>query len=167
MSPDGPIADPASPGGPLGPLVDPWRGRVARARVARLATVTAAGRPHAVPCCFVLVGTDGGDVVYSAVDAKPKATLALKRLDNVAAHPWASLLVDRYREDWSALWWVRLDGPARVVTDPAEAEVARSGLRAKYAQYRSVGLPGAVLAVAVTGWRCWPSGRPAGGGPAD
>ena len=125
--------------------------------MARLATVTVADRPHVVPCCFVLVDGDRGDVVYSAVDAKPKSTLALKRLDNVTAHPWASLLVDRYREDWSALWWVRLDGPARVVADPGEAETARSGLRAKYPQYGSVGLPGAVLAIDVTGWRSWPS----------
>jgi PPOX class probable F420-dependent enzyme len=155
---DDPAAFARSSNSGAGPLTDPWRRRVARARVARLATVTATDRPHAVPCCFVLVRDDRGDVVYSAVDAKPKSTLALKRLANVAARPWASLLVDRYREDWSALWWVRLDGPARVVVDPTEAEAARAALRAKYPQYRSVGLPGAVLAVDVTDWRSWPTG---------
>jgi len=124
--------------------------------VARLATVTRAGRPHVVPCCFIVVPGRSGDVAYSAVDGKPKSSPALKRLENVAATPWASLLVDHYVEDWSALWWVRLDGPARVVADPAEAEAARSGLRAKYPQYGSVALPGPVLAVEIGRWRHWP-----------
>lgn len=156
MTRDDPSRDARPPGVRRGPLVEPWRDRVVQARVARLATVTPTGRPHGVPCCFVLVAGRSGDVAYSAVDAKPKSSLALRRLENVAANPWASLLVDHYVEDWSALWWVRLDGPARVVADPDEAEVARSGLRAKYAQYRSVGLPGPVLAVDVGRWRPWP-----------
>src|SRR4051812_30954340 len=81
------------------------RRRVHDARVARLATVTSEGRPHVVPCCFVLAGN--GDVMYSAVDGKPKSTLELRRLANIHAHPHASLLVDHYADDWSALWWVR------------------------------------------------------------
>src|ERR671910_394708 len=81
------------------------RRRVFEARVGRLATGTAAGRAHLVPCCFML----DGDTVFSAVDAKPKSTLALRRLDNLRAHPAASLLVDHYSDDWSQLWWVRLD----------------------------------------------------------
>ena len=43
------------------------RRRFAAARVARLATADAAGRPHIVPVTFAV----DGDVVYSAVDAKP------------------------------------------------------------------------------------------------
>ncbi len=73
------------------------RRRVAEARVGHLATVTPQGRPHVVPCCFVL----DGDRIVSAVDAKPKSTLALARLANLRAHPEAALLVDRYDEDWS------------------------------------------------------------------
>ena len=55
------------------------RRRVAEARVGRLATVTPSGRPHIVPCCFVL----DGDTVYSAVDDKPKSTFDLVRLENL------------------------------------------------------------------------------------
>ena len=58
---------------------------------------------------------DDGEVVYSAVDGKPKSTLALRRLDNVRAHPATTLLVDHYADDWSTLWWIRLDGRARVL----------------------------------------------------
>ena len=59
------------------------RRRFAAARVARLATVDAVGRPHIVPVTFAV----DGDVVFSAVDAQPKRGTALKRLANVAANP--------------------------------------------------------------------------------
>lgn len=129
------------------------RERLAAARVAHLATVTAEERPHVVPCCFVL----DRDTIYSAVDAKPKSTLALRRLANIAANPAAALLVDHYRDDdWSALWWVRLDGLARVVTDPAERSRALTLLASKYLQYEHTPPPGDVIAIDVTAWRGWP-----------
>jgi PPOX class probable F420-dependent enzyme len=128
------------------------RRRVSEARVGRLATVTAAGRPHVVPCCFVL----DGDTVFSAVDAKPKSTLALRRLDNLRAHPAASLLVDHYSDDWSELWWVRLDGDGRVVTGGAERDRAIALLAGKYEQYVATPPPGPVIALDVTAWRSWP-----------
>lgn len=133
------------------------RQRVVDARVGRLATVRDDGRPHLVPCCFALVG----DIVYSAVDTKPKSTMALRRLANLRANGHASLLVDHYDDDWSALWWIRLDGSARVLdatTDPgAAAEQARALdlLAAKYPQYRERRPPGAVLALDVERWRAW------------
>lgn len=128
------------------------RERVAAARVARLATVTADERPHVVPCCFALAA----DTIYSAVDGKPKTTLALQRLANVEANPGASLLVDHYDDDWSALWWVRLDGRARVVDDAGERESALALLAAKYPQYARTPPAGAVLAIEVSAWRAWP-----------
>lgn len=128
------------------------RERVASARVGRLATVTTGGRPHVVPCCFALVG----DAVYSAVDAKPKSTLALRRLENIRAHPTTSLLVDHYGEDWSELWWVRVDGHARIVDGGPERHAALEQLSEKYEQYRHEAPPGPVIAIDVTGWRAWP-----------
>jgi PPOX class probable F420-dependent enzyme len=127
------------------------RAAVTGARVARLATVRADGRPHVVPVCFVLLG----DTVYSAVDHKPKRGPRLARLANVEANPVASLLVDRYGEDWSTLWWVRLDGPAVVVSDPAEAAAAIAALVAKYPQYEDRPPDGPVLAVTVDSWTGW------------
>ena len=125
--------------------------RAAAAPVARLATVDADGRPHLVPCCFALEG----DVAYSVVDHKPKRTTALRRLDNIRAHPAVCLLVDHYEDNWSALWWVRLDGTARVLTDGPEHERAIAALIAKYPQYRAVPLSGAVVAIDVAGCRAW------------
>src|SRR4051794_34040277 len=108
------------------------RSRVRDARVARLATVTPEGQPHLVPCCFVL----DGNVLYSAVDGKPKSTLNLRRLANLRANNQATLLVDHYTETWSELWWVRVDGRGRVVDRGEERDDAITRLTEKYEQYR-------------------------------
>jgi hypothetical protein len=57
----------------------------------------------------------------------------------------ACLLVDRYSEDWSALWWVRLDGRARIVGDPDEKAHAIAALVDKYEQYADRAPTGPVL----------------------
>jgi PPOX class probable F420-dependent enzyme len=129
------------------------RRRVAEARVGRLATLTPEGRPHIVPCCFVL----DDQTVYSAVDAKPKSTLALRRLENVRAHPSCSLLVDHYADDeWADLWWIRVDGSGRVIEQGEERARAVDLLKAKYRQYRETTPPGAVVALDIERWRTWP-----------
>ena len=127
------------------------RGLVSPAPVARLATVRRDGHPHVVPVCFVITE----DVVYSAVDGKPKRHRHLQRLSNVRATGTASLLVDEYDEDWSRLWWVRLDGRARLVDDTAEAERAIHALSDKYPQYRDQPPSGPVLAIDVQRWVGW------------
>jgi PPOX class probable F420-dependent enzyme len=124
--------------------------RLGEARVGRLATVGPA-EPHLVPCCFVVDGA----VAYSAVDDKPKRSPRLQRLADVAAHPVATLLVDHYDEDWSTLWWIRVSGPARVVTGGPEHDRAVGLLRAKYEQYRHHSLTGPILAIELAHWRTW------------
>ena len=128
------------------------RARFASARVARLATADAQGRPHVVPFVFALVG----DTVVSAVDAKPKRSTALRRLANVAANPAVAVLADHYEDDWTALWWVRGDGRGRVVdAASAEGRHALELLADRYAQYRAEPPPGPVLAVDVARWSGW------------
>ena len=126
------------------------RARFAAARVARLATADAAGRPHLVPIAFAVAG----DTIYSAVDAKPKRTRALRRLANVRANPAVSLLVDHWdEEDWARLWWVRADGRGRVLApDEAEARHAVELLRERYPRQRA---DGEVLAADVGRWSGW------------
>ena len=131
------------------------RRRFASARVARLATVGADGRPHLVPMAFALAG----ETVYSAVDAKPKRTRALRRLANVAAEPRVAILADHYEEDWGALWWVRADGTGRILdAGEPEGRNALGLLAGRYAQYRDAPPAGPVLAVDVARWSGW-SGR--------
>jgi PPOX class probable F420-dependent enzyme len=131
--------------------VTEMRRRVGAARVARLATVDADGHPHLVPICFALLG----DTVYSAVDHKPKRGTRLRRFDNVRASGHACVLVDEYDEDWSRLWWVRLDGYGRVVTDATEAARAVAALADRYPQYTGRPPHEPVLAVVVTHWSGW------------
>jgi PPOX class probable F420-dependent enzyme len=127
------------------------RALVSPARVGRLATVRSDGHPHVVPICFVI--TD--DVIYTAIDEKPKRHRHLQRIGNITATGTASLLIDEYSDDWSRLWWVRLDGRARLVDDAAEAERAIRSLSDKYPQYRDQPPPGPVLAVEVERWVGW------------
>ncbi len=122
---------------------DQARARFVTAAVARLATVRPDGAPHIVPVCFAVAeGT-----IYTAVDGKPKRTTDLARLANIAAEPRVALLADRYDDDWTRLWWVRVDGDARVVTDATERERALAALRTAYSQYAATPPGGAVVAV--------------------
>ena len=105
------------------------------ARVARLATVSAAGQPHCVPVCFAVCE----DIVIIALDEKPKRVdvLRLKRVRNVQENPAVSLVIDHYSENWSELHFVMLEGKARL-RELKEGELV--ALRAKYPQYRSMQL---------------------------
>jgi PPOX class probable F420-dependent enzyme len=128
------------------------RRQVARAPVGRLATVTPRGRPHIVPCCFAVAG----ERIYTAVDAKPKSTLALARLDNIRAEPAVSLLVDHYEDDWDRLWWVRVDGVAHIGQSEAHRAEALDALAGKYERYRESAPPGPVIVIESLVWRWWP-----------
>jgi PPOX class probable F420-dependent enzyme len=129
------------------------------APVARLATVSPAGRPHLVPVTFVLDSdASHGDHLYTAVDAKPKTTTQLQRLRNIQAHPQVALLADHYAEDWAQLWWVRADGRAAVL-DAGDRAAALAGplrlLAARYPQYAAQPPAGPVIAVRVDRWTGW------------
>jgi PPOX class probable F420-dependent enzyme len=110
-----------------------------------------------VPICFA---SDGVSIV-SAVDHKPKTATALARLDDIERAGRATVLVDHYDDaDWSALWWVRVTGPASVhsPTDP-RSTAAVLALTEKYAQYRQLPPAGPTYSIdieTVTWWRATP-----------
>jgi PPOX class probable F420-dependent enzyme len=112
------------------------RARFASAPVVRLGTADAQGRPHVVVVTFAVEG----DMVYTAVDQKPKSGTNLKRLRNAEENPRVTLLADEYSDDWDRLWWARADGRAVVLT--GEREMAEP-----------------VLAVTVERWSGWAAGR--------
>jgi PPOX class probable F420-dependent enzyme len=129
--------------------------RLREARVGRLATVRPDGSPHVVPFVFA-VDPDGDELLASwAVDDKPKKRRAIQRLENIEANPSVEFVVDRYEEDWSQLWWVRVTGHARVVSSPEERAKMIAALTDKYPQYGEAPPTGAVIAIdvdRVTGW---------------
>ncbi len=130
---------------------DEARARLARARVARLATVAAGGRPHLVPVTFAV----SGDRIVTAVDAKPKSTPNLRRLANIRANPLVAVLADDYDEDWSRLWWARADGEASIVGDPAAMAGPLELLAGRYPVYLTSPPPGPVITIRVTAWSGW------------
>jgi PPOX class probable F420-dependent enzyme len=132
-----------------------WAGQwLAEARVARLATADRHGRPLVVPVCFVFDGAR----LYSAVDAKPKRTRALRRLSNIAENPRVALLLDDYDEDWTRLRYVIVEGHADVLERGDEFADAIDRLVAKYPQYRALGLSresGAVIRITADRLLAW------------
>ena len=72
-----------------------------------------------------------------------------------------ALLLDQYEADWSALWWLRLDGAAELVGEGAPGfDAALGALVKKYPQYDHTPLfrpsaPPTLIAVAplrITSW---------------
>jgi len=131
------------------------RRRLASARVARLATAAVSGQPHVVPVTFAVDGDGDGDVIYTAVDHKPKTTVNLRRLRNITENPQVSLLADHYSDDWDALWWARADGLAAILTRPGDTGAPIALLASRYPQYRDTPPGGPVIAVTVTRWTGW------------
>ena len=111
-------------------------------RVAHLATVDARGRPAVLPICYVF----DGERIYSAIDEKKKgvADRKLRRVRNIEANSYVSLVVDDYSEDWSRLVYVLVSGSAEIIMPGPEHEgehaLAVSLLRDKYPQYRSMAI---------------------------
>ena len=127
------------------------RRRISASTVARLATVGRDGRPHIVPITFAL----GHDAMYFSVDFKPKKTADLQRLRNIEFNPAVAVLVDHYEDDWTKLWWVRVDGSARIVIDGSEFDRAIALLSERYTQYRSARPEGPAVVITIermTGW---------------
>lgn len=136
------------------------RRRVGAAPVARFATVRRDGSPRLVPVTFVLLGEH---LCFAVDEVKPKRDTRLARLDDIARDPRVTLLVDHYAADWSALWWVRVDGTATV--HPATGHAGHAGgewreraldvLAAKYPPYRAARPAGPVVAIMPGRWRGW------------
>ncbi len=108
-------------------------------RVAHLATSDTDGHPHVVPVCYAF----DGQRFYTPLDEKPKRVneRELRRVRNIEARHEATLLIDRYEDDWSRLGFVQIHGQAHLLTadDPRHATALRL-LRERYPQYRGMPL---------------------------
>jgi PPOX class probable F420-dependent enzyme len=136
------------------PRLDPaeQQARFAAAPVARLATVRPDGTPRLVPITFVLVDC----LICSAVDeVKPKTSTRLARLADIERDPRVGVVVDHYADDWSALWWVRVDGTAAVHQEGELRERALAALAAKYPPYAEAPPTGVLLVITPTRWAGW------------
>ena len=107
------------------------------ARVARLATDNK-GQPHVIPICYVFDGQE----LYSPIDEKPKKSSPqlLKRIRNIRANPYVSVVVDRYDDDWKKLAYVLITGRAKILLGGQKHKRAVLLLRRKYPQYRKMAI---------------------------
>jgi PPOX class probable F420-dependent enzyme len=104
-----------------------------------------------VPITFAVEG----DLVFTAVDHKPKSTRRLRRLRNIAQNPRVALLADEYSEEWAQLWWVRADGIAEVIEDAEGMRHPVDALVERYEQYREHRPEGPVIVIRVDSWSGW------------
>ncbi len=131
---------------------------LARSPRAVLATLRAGGAPHLVPVVFA------GDsrALWFAVDGKPKRGRELQRIRHITRDSRVAMLVDHYDDDWQRLWWLRLDGSARLLArDCPRGAMALGLLTDKYPQYRQVSLGTAdspLVEVTVGTIRAWCAG---------
>lgn len=124
-------------------------------RAGRLATADASGHPHAVPVCYAYDGAH----FYIALDEKPKrvADDRLRRVRNITERPEASLLIDRYDDDWARLGYVLIHAHAALLRpgDPGHG-TAIALLRGRYPQYRAMALEDRpVIALTPTSVSAW------------
>jgi PPOX class probable F420-dependent enzyme len=123
----------------LGALPAPARALLEEARRAVLATIDDRDRAHAVPVCFALRNEE----IVTAVDQKPKRGRPLARVAHVRSRGTATLVADRWDEDWSALAWVMVQGRAEI----RPAGSADRELTARYPQYEGDPPRGEVIAL--------------------
>jgi PPOX class probable F420-dependent enzyme len=95
--------------------------------------------PRAVPIVFVRVG----EALWSPIDGKPKRGGELARVRRIRRDPRVSLLLANYDPEWTALWWLRVDGEAEIRNASehdrnADESAAIAALRQKYPQYALV-----------------------------
>lgn len=96
-----------------------------------------------------------GDLIYTAVDAKPKRSRRLQRLRNIMSNPHVAVLADHYDPHWERLWWVRADGLATVLDQPGSIPGLLALLETRYPQYRRQPPAGPVIRIAVRHWTGW------------
>ena len=108
------------------------------ARVAHMATVDGHGRPTNTPLRFQVHKNH----IFAIEEEKPRRAddRRLQRMRNVAANPYAAIVVDRWDEDWRWLAGVHMRGKVRVEEPGELQEFALALLRAKYPQYREMEL---------------------------
>jgi PPOX class probable F420-dependent enzyme len=115
-----------------------------------LSTIDPRGRPHSVPIIFAI---DGEDMV-TPIDRKPKTGRLLGRLRNLARDPTATLLVDRWSDEWTDLAWVMIRGRASL-QDAARSARETEAIIARYPRYRSTIEGSDVIRLSPDGFSWW------------
>jgi len=130
---------------------DDARARLERSDHGTLGTVHPERGVDLVPVVFACVD---GTIAIPIDIVKDKSTVQLQRSKNLENDPRATLLVERWdRDDWSQLWWVRVE--MRSIASSAET---RQGLATRlvevFEQYRDTRFADLLTfeIVSISGW---------------
>ena len=89
--------------------------------------------PDPVPAVYAAAR---GHLAIPVDTVKPKTSTRLRREDNLATDPRASLLIEQWDSgDWSSLWWVRAHLLYLPTPDPETAESLTGQLTDSVRQY--------------------------------
>lgn len=107
--------------------------------VARMATSDISGLISVVPICFAF----DGECIFTPIDNKPKKTKAtkLKRVQNIIESSKATILVDKYEDDWKKLYYLMIRGEAEIIEHGELYKKSLNLLCLKYKQYVEMKLP--------------------------
>jgi PPOX class probable F420-dependent enzyme len=114
-----------------------------------LATLHPERGVDAVPVVFAVAQ---GLIAVPIDTVKPKRHVRLARLENLRRDGRCVLLVDRYADDWSELWWVRVHATAEIAPSPTDWIDA---LADRFPPYRQAGAVAGVIVLrprTVSGW---------------
>jgi PPOX class probable F420-dependent enzyme len=132
---------------------------VKSAKVAHLATAASNLQPYVTPVVFVV----DSNYIFIPLDHKPKAVSFkdLKRVKNIQENSLVAFLVDNYKDNWQALWFIMLIGRAYLV-EPQEISKRKNEfqkihnlIEKKYVQYSKIGTGEAYVKIDVQNGFYW------------
>lgn len=115
-----------------------------RARVCRVGSIGANGRPHVAPLCHAVVGR----TLYVATERNGRTARNLRKKSR------ATIVCDDYSEDWGDLRGIEVHARSKSVDRGTELAKAQRALTHKFRQYRTTELD-FVLAFKIEGARSW------------
>ena len=132
---------------------------VKSAKVAHLATAASNLQPYVTPVVFVV----DNNYIFIPLDHKPKTVSFkdLKRVKNIQENSRVAFLVDNYKDNWQALWFIMLIGRAYLV-EPQEISKYKNEfnkipnlIEKKYVQYSKVGIGESFVKIEVQNGFYW------------
>jgi PPOX class probable F420-dependent enzyme len=132
---------------------------VKSAKVAHLATAASNLQPYVTPVVFVV----DNNYIFIPLDHKPKTVSFkdLKRVKNIQENSRVAFLVDNYKDNWQALWFIMLIGRAYLV-EPQEISKRKNEfqkihnlIEKKYVQYSKIATGEAYVKIDVQNGFYW------------
>ena len=124
------------------------------AKVVRLATVDQKSHPYVIPVVFVFYENS----FFIPLDEKIKTVNSkkLKRVKNIEKNPNVTLLIDKYQNDWKNLFFLMIQGKAKMIDGNSKLmDKIHKLLISKYPQYKKIGIGNSCITINPTKVTFW------------